>query len=322
MSVESLRKRFCKDCGYKINVFSDDFFFNALSKIDGAIEKYDNFEKIVYEKMDGESNFLDYYDKVRNDAIESIKNSEGYKKFNTDNFNKYALTNQYPTKEIYNINNIGKYFISIDMKKANFNSLRHYDASIFNNKKSWEDFLKQFTDENYIIESKNIRQAILGKCNSGRLETYEKYLMDILYKDICTLFNDLALKSFNKDELIFEIKNVEEYENLKDSLEEKLSNFKIPTTVEVFNLAGIEDQKKKIQGYIKEFIDGTYEFKAINGLILNIAQKTYNNEKILDEDLIFENEYGPAKLLSPPKLTIIASIKKNKEIENTKEECL
>ena len=322
MSVESLRKRFCKDCGYKVNVFSDSLFFNALSKIDGAIEKYDEFEEMVYNKMGGEGNFLDYYDKVCNDAILTIKLSEGYKKFNIDDFSKYALKNQYPTKQIYNFINIGKQFISIDMKKANFNALRNYDASIFSNKNTWEDFLKQFTKEKYILESKNIRQAIMGKCNSGRQETYEKYLMDKLFKKVSHLFKDLSLKSFNKDELVFEIENFDEYENIKNSLEKILSKFEVPTAVEVFNLAGIKDKNEKIQGYVKEFIDGTYEFKAINSMILNIAQKSYNNEEIADEDIIFESDFGPAKLLNPPELTMIASIKKNKEIENNKEDCL
>jgi hypothetical protein len=308
MSIESMRKRFCKDCGYKINVFSDDLFFDALLKIDNAVEKYDDFEEMVC-KMGGEKAFLDYYDSVKDKAIQAIIKSSGYKKFNSEDFNKYSLKNMYPTKPIYNYDNIGKYFLSIDMRKANFNALKHYAPDIFQNKPTWEDFLKQFTNEDYILKSKNIRQVIMGNVNPKRQETYEKFIMDKLFKKVSHLFKDLSLKSFNKDELVFEIDGPYEYNKIKNQLNKILEEFTVPTSVEVFNLAAVKDKNEKIQGYIKEFSDNTYEFKAIDSNILNIAQKIYLNQKIEDEDLMFETPFGVAKLIKQPEFKIISSTK-------------
>ena len=62
------------------------------------------------------------------------------------------------------------------MNKANFSALHNYNSNIFNNKNTWEEYVSNFTNNEHIINSKYIRQVVLGNCNPKRCITYEKYL--------------------------------------------------------------------------------------------------------------------------------------------------
>ena len=312
MDIEKLRKRFCKDCGYNINIYNDEYFFKRLSQFDGAEKKYDDFIEMIL-KYGNANDFLDYYSSVQQKAIESIKSTDKYNEFNTMDMNKYRINNSMSGKVIYHGDNVGKTLLSIDMKKANFSALSNFSKEIFNNKDSWEDFLKQFTNEEYIINSKYIRQVIMGGCNSKRQETYEKYLMNNIWNDIKDLFDEDALISFNKDELVLDIKNINDFYKIEDKLNEILSNSGLNFDLELFKLGGIFDEKNKIVGYYKEFTDKSVEFKTIDPFMLQIARKRYSGQKITDDDLVFDSQFGPAKILNCPELYFISE--KNKEIE-------
>ena len=99
------------------------------------------------------------------------------KQFIEDDMNKYAVTHtDLPTKDIFKPSNDGKLFISIDMRKANFSALKNYDSGIFDSVDTWEEFISRYTDNKHIINSKYIRQVILGNCNPKRQVTYENIL--------------------------------------------------------------------------------------------------------------------------------------------------
>ena len=125
--------------------------------------------------------------------------------------NQFAVKNKnFPTKDIYKPTNIGRSFISIDMKKANFSSLRYYDASIFDNADTWEDFISKFTDNEFIINSKSIREVIMGNCNSGRVTTYEKFITD----QLLTLIIDAGIEPnnivfFSNDEIVVDVTDLD-----------------------------------------------------------------------------------------------------------------
>ena len=101
--------------------------------------------------------------------------------------NKFTVTHKnLPSKDIFKSSNDGRVFISIDMRKANFSSLKYYgnciEKSMFRDTSTWEDFISLFTENKHIVNSKYIRQVILGNCNPKRHITYEKYIMDHVLK--------------------------------------------------------------------------------------------------------------------------------------------
>ena len=88
-------------------------------------------------------------------------------------------------KEV-NQNGINGRFMILDDLTAGYEKPSVIDLKI--GTKTWEEFISKFTENKHIINSKYIRQVILGNCNPKRHITYEKYLMnevlDILIKEI------------------------------------------------------------------------------------------------------------------------------------------
>ena len=307
MQIEKLRKRFCKDCGYHINTYDDNYFFDKLSQIDGAIEKYDNFEEMIMKYKSPEV-FLDEYDKICNKIISHIQSKPEFQTFNTMDMKEYIVQNQFPSKTIFVGNNIGKTLLSIDMQKANFSSLKYYSPNIFDNKNTWQDFVKQFTNNEYIISSKNIRQVIMGNCNPKRQGNYEKFLMNKLLDELSTVLDVKDIVFFSNDEIVFDIKNLENFTSKEEEIKNAINNTNLPFDVEVFKLCGVIDKSNAIQGYYKKHYNKEIEFKAIDPIILPIAQKTLTGQSLTEEDLVFDSKFGPVKLLNIPELRCVEEL--------------
>ena len=134
-----LKKRFCKDCNLPINLFDEPYFMQRLKTLDtlfDCVKKFDTFCAEL-ESFDGEQSYFEYYNSVKDSVITMIKNSQGYYKFVNDDFSDARIikhTISLGKNHLYAEPNAGKSFISIDMKKANFSALRHYNPEIFKNK--------------------------------------------------------------------------------------------------------------------------------------------------------------------------------------------
>lgn len=97
---------------------------------------------------------------------------------------KYKNPFSIPSGNVYKGDNIGKKYISIDMAKANFSALVHYEKEIGMDsaEKSfgqlcgydYNKFIGHFTDNKFVAESKYVRQYIFGHCCSKRVVNYEK----------------------------------------------------------------------------------------------------------------------------------------------------
>ena len=180
--TNELKYRFCKNCGIPINLYAEPYFTDRIELLEkqyGSANKYQKFLASI-EKFKSEQEYYEFYNKVKNDIIAAIKATAGYQRFNEMDMREvgeiikgYSL----PSKTIYKPTFSGKRFISIDMKQANFTSLYHYDPSIFDGATTWEEYIRKFTDDECIIESKYVRQRIFGECNPNRQTTYEKFLM-------------------------------------------------------------------------------------------------------------------------------------------------
>lgn len=209
-----LKHRFCKDANLPINVYEEPFFTKRLELFDpffGTLEKWDVFQKDLEETgFKNEEAYFEEYNRIKETAINSIKESKTYQQFISDN-SKFNVPNlNYPTN-IYKEENAGEFFISIDMRKANFTALKEYEkrfceeqGSIFNGAETWEGFISQFTGMKHIVRSKYIRQVIMGALNPKRQVSFEKYLMYTYFeelKDLIEIYN-LEIASFTNDEIV------------------------------------------------------------------------------------------------------------------------
>lgn len=310
-----LKERFCKDCNIPIRIFQEPYFTERLKLYDkfyGTLEKWDLFLEEL-NKYSCEQDYFEDYNRVKDEAIMSIKNSEAYQRFNEEDMNKYRVKyTGLPSKDIFHLNNDKKIFISIDMRKANFSALQHYGDSIFKSMFSgastWEDFIGLFTDNKHIINSKYIRQVILGNCNPKRHVTYEKYLMDnvldILIKEFEYSIKDVVF--FSNDEIILDMESYVNCIKLKKYTEELLfKESDIPLKVELFKLHKINGT----DGYYKEIYKGIseteIEFKCLDNYILPFVLRHFLKEEVTEYDKVFYHEGLLANFIEVPEIEVI-----------------
>lgn len=97
------KERFCKDCNIPIRLFQEPYFLDRIELFDkfyGTVEKWNRFVTEL-QKYNCEQDYFEEYNRVKDAAITSIKNSEAYQRFNAD-MNKFTTTHKdLPNKDIF-----------------------------------------------------------------------------------------------------------------------------------------------------------------------------------------------------------------------------
>lgn len=304
------KERFCKDCNIPIRLFQEPYFTDRLklfNKFYGTLEKWNIFLEGL-QKYHCEQDYFEEYNRVKDAAILSIKESEAYQKFNEEDMNKYRVTYEnLPNKDIFKPSNDGKLFISIDMRKANFSSLYHYDNSMFSGAKTWEEFISKFTENKHIINSKYIRQVILGNCNPKRHITYEKYLMNEVLNSLYDHVGEKRVVFFSNDEIVYDMSNINidtlrlVVKSIDTVLKERID---IPLKVELFILHKIDNTDGYYKEIFKENREKDIEFKCLDNYMLPFVIRNFLGEEITDSDKVFYHEGLLAKFIEVPKIEV------------------
>ena len=306
-----LKERFCTDCNIPIKIYQEPYFMDRLLLYDSAyhtISKWNRFLSSLA-RYENEQDYYEDYNRVKDEAINAIKESEAYQMFNNEDMNKFRVTNiGLPGKDIFHPSNDGRIFISIDMKKANFSALKHYGETIgksmFHDAHSWEEFLYGFTDNVHILNSKYIRQVILGNCNPKRHITYEKYLMDNVLNQLYDCVSKERCVFFSNDEIIFDMTDCSDMKtlNLVYDLIVAICNERIdyPLDVEMFVLHKITGT----DGYFKEIVkpDIKIEFKCLDSYMLPFVIRKKMNLEVEENDKVFYHNGLLAKFIEVPEI--------------------
>jgi hypothetical protein len=307
---EKLKERFCKDCNIPLRLYKEPYFMDRLQLYDSYYNALDKWNIFVREldKYKCEQDYLEEYNRVKNAAINDIKISDGYKRFNEEDMNKYTVKyKDLPGKDIFKTSNNGKLFISIDMRKANFSALKFYDKSIFSNADTWEEFVGRYTENKHIVNSKYIRQVILGNCNPKRQVTYEKYLMglvlEVLIDELGYSASDIAF--FSNDEIVIDVRKYEDCIRKRELIEWQIKGyFNIPFRIELFYLRKITGTNGYYKEIVKNIIDREYEFKCLNNYTLPFVLRKFNEEEITENDKVFYHEGLLSKFIEIPEIGI------------------
>lgn len=306
--ILSFRRRFVKDFNLPINVVDSPYF-------EYYMDTYDWFPKDEYfalcdeirEKYEGNHNlWLEDYSRIRDEIITEIENSEEYKKFNSMDMSEWALSDEcknLPDINIYNQSSVGKTFLSIDLKKANFQALRKVGVIDAN---TYEDFIGKWTDSEYFKKSKYTRQVIFGKLNPKRTIAVEKKIMEQvkrwfeIYK-----FKGLKLVAFKADELIYEITETNP-KGWEEHLESELANVDI--RVEIFTVGRIECKNHNdvtVDCYIRKCLTtGEETLKSASQIFYPQLYKIWKGDRItlMDQYFLAEGQLAsfdyPLELIS------------------------
>lgn len=324
-----LKQRFCKDLSVPIQVFSEPAFTRRI-KLFGYEGYYEIFCNML-KHFNNEEEYFAFYNKAKEDIITYIKSSETYNVMNADieiekqnrilvgaisipETNEIIpLAQQVSKRNVYNENNIGKTFVSIDLAKANFSSMVHY--SIKHNLKEkfndesfdWNHFLAKFVDKNhpafeYLSKSKYIRQVVFGNCNVSRQIAYERNIINNLRRQIAakTKLDEKCIRVVCDDELVYEVNSDDEITALYDAIH----SIKLDCPIH-FNAYILERIRGTKEGYALSnyYNPEDKEFKCVNSVEMVYVYTKYKClENTVDDRYIF-TEYGPAQLLEDIEIT-------------------
>lgn len=298
LNSDSLKRRFIKDCNYPIALTDNPYFMERLvlmNRIDfRATEKFDNFCKML-ENFANEQEYFEYYNQMKEAMMEDIKTSEGFKRFNKTDF---SHEKKFSKADLYKEYNDGKLFVSIDMRKANFNAVKHFDRSIFE-ADTWDDFIAHYTMYMHLIESKYIRQVVMGNCNPKHQIQYEDYLMNLLAEHIHNKFPALNIYSVHNDEIIIAANDGKiglSARDLEEVLASEPNGIGELVKYEIFELHKI----KGTDGWEKTiytFSDPLIQFKCLEAETFNQYIKHYYGLPITENDLVFRHNGKLAKFM-------------------------
>ena len=283
---------------YHINLYEEDF--NTLTLYNKTLNEIkENFDNNVNE-------FLDNYYKVREDIIQTITKSEAFQRFNAMDMNIYSVKNKgnITSNNIYNQSNIGKFFISVDLKKANFQVLNKIDKEILLNSASYKDLIKHFTDSEYIANSKYFRNVVFGMMNPKRHITAEKYFITQIYKKVIEEFPYLADKcvSLSNDEMIFNVEFLLYNDKLtcfalRRDIEKIAKEIGFDVHIEFFHLRGYnlvfkESRSVRKTFFMKDYFctDGKFKLIGVPLQYHSIAYKLYKGKELSEIDYHFDYE--------------------------------
>lgn len=302
MFGKDVLKRFTKDYNLPIKIYSEPYFSYLIELYDDYLNtksKLNLLEKAVL-NFENESQFLANYFKVVDAIIDNIKSKPAFEEFNNCKLDQYQVTSKYPKSDIYKQINTGKYFVSIDLVKANFQALKYFNAELVNDKSNYKEFLANYTDIEYFAESKHLRQVIFGNLNPKRQAKIERYLIELVINYLIEngIIHADEIKMVTTDELVFSISEekindwVDKVDTLTDVIKETLS---IDVDIEVFKLESVLDSY-----YVKEFLNKEgYQLMCVPQLYFPQVYKAYHGLEIEDKDLVFYHEHKLAKFLEP-----------------------
>lgn len=219
---------------------------------------------------------------VKNNIIKYFKENDEYNTFVNSVIN--VPTEILCGSTLYTPNNANKWFISIDVRTANYRVLMKYCPSIANTE--WKDFIKNFTNTKFLIESKHFRETIFGELCCKKINklplVFVKECIDFINSDY-KLAETLEKVLCSNDEVIYEVNPSFNCDNLRKIIEEKFPNtFKI----EKYKLI----QMKDFLFFAKEKDNNKVEFKSIPKKFLMQCVKYYEKREITELDRKFTDE--------------------------------
>ena len=308
--TDKLKQRFCKDMNLSIQLFNEPYFENRV-KLLGKYEQWQDFNELLKERFNNnEEAFLAEYNALKDEIINYIKESEAFNKLNSIDMNEFAVKTNIRQSDVYKMPNVGKGFMSIDMRRANFSSLVTFGKNTntyFFNSCNWQEFMSKFTGIKYFMDSKYIRQVVFGNCNPKRQVGYEKYLM---FNQVLTplvkegLISESNIYSLCSDEII--IDTAELTDATIRNIDKFTKTVSFPLKTQVYVLGKIEGTDAFIKNISTE--DGKLvdklEPKCVNPMEAPAIYRFLNDEQLKDEDYYFLYNGRLARFVEQPEISI------------------
>lgn len=271
------------------------YFFNLYE----PMYKTNTLLNIVRNEMGSfhsEEEYFSYISSVKNNIIDTIKNTEAFSDFNDQNNPKFLKKNglfSYHEEtcniaftrrsDVYNAKNANNKYISIDLEKANFQICKKYNKELVLGAEIYGELVGKFTNSRYLANSKYLRQVIFGNLSSPRQMVMEKYYTGKILQFLLdnNAIREKDVKIFTHDEIVLGSNNY-----LSDIIKNKLydmiyEEFGLKTHIESYSIELVSDY------FVKKISNGKIRIKGIPLVFHSQVYKKYFNIPITKEDLAF-----------------------------------
>lgn len=310
-SKERINQRFAKDFNLPINIFRDDMFeyYHELYADFWPEEEWQALNKEINEDYGGNMKaWLQHYSEVRDTIIRTLEDSIEYKAFNVKDMSEYVLTNEYrnlPDRNIYAEDCEGKFYLSFDLKKANFQALKYVGVI---KEDTYEDFIDKFDKSFYFKKSKYSRQVIFGKLNPKRTITVEHSMMANVIAACNTYFDKMAqcnakIVAFKSDEIIYEIDGVIDQFTLQrycEWIKDKLGYEVRAECIQIERLPIVNHNGNKVSAFVRRNVNtGESVLKSVSTTFYPQVYKMWKGENIEERDRMFYMDDQLATFMYP-----------------------
>lgn len=318
-----LAKRFVSDYNFPVSMVNNYRLFRYQLELYEpelkTMTRWKELQQMIKERFGGDTDaFVEYYNKVRNDIITKTYESAAYQEFNNMDMQQFAVKDrpQVSKNNVYNNENDGKMFLSIDLRRANFQALKYVNRKIFNGAQTYEDYVGQFTDLDYLKTSKYTRQVIFGQLNPSRHTTVEQYLINKVYKAVLELdylpFNaSTGLVSMSNDELVFRIDQLYNPKNYSECIVQDIkTKTGLTVHVDAYELHGYslvsESECTHKEFFVKKDLEtGREEFTCMPLQFHMMGWRLFRKQPLHPEDKLFIYENGICRFCEDYKLITI-----------------
>ncbi|KYN78941.1 hypothetical protein A0J52_06565 [Clostridium sporogenes] len=285
MGSKKLLENFTKEFCLPIHVFEYPYFGYLMDLYDKDYNTwyyYDLLSKAL-NKTGSEKYFFITYNLIRKNVSNSIVNSSEYELFNKSV--EWENNYKFKRKNIYIPKNDNKLFFSIDLKQANFYSVKCFFKGLVRNCDTYEEFISLFTDLEYIKESRRFRMIVFSILTQQKLDILQIKLLNNAMSLVKRHFSENSIIVTSPDEFVVMLNNPTDYlqnkelQNDINLLEKKLQ---IEFNKNVFRLK----QLKPFNYFVKEYENGKVEFKNVPKMYFPQVYKRYYNMELSNYDLM------------------------------------
>lgn len=259
--------------------------FALLAMLTRAIEEYGS-----------EDEFFQYRNKVLKQIKSDVRSTDAWKDFEQEKIVDNLVQGKgWQKNTLYQPDFAGFDYVSLDMKKANFQALRFVNPALLLGASSYEELLSRYTDNEYLHKSKMYRQVLFGDLLPKKQVRIQKYLMFRVYEALKTVGLDMSqVYSANNDELIVRVVKGNEL-NIADKVQALLAG-DIDLTIEKFHLEQVHPVKSF---FAKRYDNGKFTLKKVDGHFVPEVLRYMRGEKPTACDRFFLHEGRIAQFDSP-----------------------
>ena len=221
-------KSFCKLFDLNVPSYDDfEYYKNLYSKL----PKWSNINNLVKLYEEAEDKIDDIYDfkiKKSNEVIEFLKTTRAYNDLNDDN-----LIPDLPTDKNYEYKE-GLVYLSLDIKKANWEVFKKYDPDFVNQLgDTYSDLLNKFDIPEIFHHSKHLRQYIFGNLNPKRQVKAQRVMVQDVINGLSNY--ELNIECIKTDEVIFSIDDFKKASEIVKAFNSSIFRCKLFTIKRVEN---------------------------------------------------------------------------------------